>query len=337
MSRRLFGTCLLSVATLFMACSPSPSKPATTPQKQDNAIATSSTLSQSAIEEMWLPLYTKLKDDGIYGDDITQLFIQLNGKFTQKPMGFKIIELHTSAFEPQKKYIEQRRDTPHSSGIPQPLDYGIATDATAKMCIDYINTHSKAFHYAEEKFGVPKAIISALLYVETRHGSFLGRNDTFITLASMSASNQFAHIPNYLKKIKEFDTKSGWVQTKLDDKSQWAYTELKAFLIYCRENKINPLAVPSSIYGAIGHCQFMPTNIPIFAVDGDGDGYIHLFKSADAIASVANYLQKNGWKGKRLPTKKQFKALRRYNNSASYANTIMALAILIERLEKTTR
>ncbi|NLN58055.1 MAG: lytic murein transglycosylase, partial [Gammaproteobacteria bacterium] len=42
--------------------------------------------------------------------------------------------------------------------------------------------------------------------------------------------------------------------------------------------------------------QFMPSNIPKFGVDYDGNGHIDLRNSAvDAIGSIANYLAQHGW------------------------------------------
>jgi membrane-bound lytic murein transglycosylase B len=51
-----------------------------------------------------------------------------------------------------------------------------------------------------------------------------------------------------------------------------------------------------SFAGAIGLPQFMPSSIRRYALDYDGDGRFDLVRSsADAIGSVANYLQQHGW------------------------------------------
>src|SRR5262249_18882233 len=42
--------------------------------------------------------------------------------------------------------------------------------------------------------------------------------------------------------------------------------------------------------------QFMPSSVAKYAVDGDGDGKLDLWRSRpDVLASVANYLQGYGW------------------------------------------
>jgi membrane-bound lytic murein transglycosylase B len=53
----------------------------------------------------------------------------------------------------------------------------------------------------------------------------------------------------------------------------------------------------SSWAGALGVPQFTPTNVLEIAVDHDRDGRIDLWKvGPDVVASVAHYLQRNGWR-----------------------------------------
>ncbi len=50
--------------------------------------------------------------------------------------------------------------------------------------------------------------------------------------------------------------------------------------------------------GAMGQTQFMPSSFVAYAVDHDGDGRKDIWNStADALASGANYLARQGWKG----------------------------------------
>jgi membrane-bound lytic murein transglycosylase B len=50
--------------------------------------------------------------------------------------------------------------------------------------------------------------------------------------------------------------------------------------------------------GAMGQPQFMPSSYLQYAQDYDGDGRRDIWKSsADALASIANYLKGWGWKG----------------------------------------
>jgi membrane-bound lytic murein transglycosylase B len=50
--------------------------------------------------------------------------------------------------------------------------------------------------------------------------------------------------------------------------------------------------------GAMGQNQFMPSSFFKFAVDGNGDGHIDIWKTLpDVFASTAHYLSTCGWKG----------------------------------------
>ncbi len=52
--------------------------------------------------------------------------------------------------------------------------------------------------------------------------------------------------------------------------------------------------------GAMGHTQFIPASYLTYAVDWTGDGKKDIWNSsADALASTANYLAKNGWRNDR--------------------------------------
>jgi membrane-bound lytic murein transglycosylase B len=54
--------------------------------------------------------------------------------------------------------------------------------------------------------------------------------------------------------------------------------------------------VQGSFAGAMGLPQFMPSSLNTWAVDFDGDGHVNLAGSAaDAIGSVARYLNYFGW------------------------------------------
>jgi membrane-bound lytic murein transglycosylase B len=72
--------------------------------------------------------------------------------------------------------------------------------------------------------------------------------------------------------------------------------ELEHYLVFSRDQRIDPLRVKGSYAGAIGIPQFMPGSYRRFAVDFDGDGQINLATSpADAIGSIGNFLKSHGW------------------------------------------
>ena len=92
---------------------------------------------------------------------------------------------------------------------------------------------------------------------------------------------------------------------------------------------MDPLAATGSYAGAVGICQFMPSNILAYGQDGNGDGRIDLFDHADAIASIARYLKNYGWRPG-IEKEAAYKAVWSYNRSSYYVNTVLKVAELLK-------
>ena len=75
-------------------------------------------------------------------------------------------------------------------------------------------------------------------------------------------------------------------------------SELLAALKILDQGHVRPEYMVGSWAGAMGQCQFMPTTFLNYAVDFDGDGRRDIWNDrADALASIANYLARLGWRG----------------------------------------
>ncbi len=73
--------------------------------------------------------------------------------------------------------------------------------------------------------------------------------------------------------------------------------EFLAALRVLEGGHITPARMRGSWAGAMGQPQFMPSNFERLAVDHDGDGRRDIWDSrADALASIAHYFQRNGWR-----------------------------------------
>lgn len=211
------------------------------------------------------------------------------------------------------------------------LNYGqFETPKSIKQAKKYQQTHAESLTRTEKEYGVNQEVITAIILVETRLGERLGNSLVFNTLSTMAAlENEDARqrlwrlIPADRRLTRER------FEQKADKKSGWAYTELKALLRYTLSEGIDPTIIRGSYAGAMGICQFMPSNIDRLAVDGNGDGRVDLFDHDDAIASIANYLKHFGWKPG-LNHKNAYKIVRRYNNSQPYAETILTVAKLLK-------
>lgn len=143
--------------------------------------------------------------------------------------------------------------------------------------VRFWNEHADELARAEAQYGIPAEIIIGILGVETVYGKNTGNfrvMDAITTLA-------FAY-PDTPKRQARMEFFRG---------------ELENVLLFAREAVIDPFSLLGSYAGAIGWPQFMPSSIRQYAVDFDGDGKIDLRTSpADAIGSVANFLQQHGWK-----------------------------------------
>lgn len=117
---------------------------------------------------------------------------------------------------------------------------------------------------AEAQYGVPPAVITAILGVETKFGTYTGQNRTLDALATQG----FEH----------------------PTRSAFFFGELAEFFALCRDNGFTPTAIKGSYAGAVGAAQFMPSNYRKLSVDFDGDGVRNLWALPDAIGSIANYL-----------------------------------------------
>jgi membrane-bound lytic murein transglycosylase B len=118
-------------------------------------------------------------------------------------------------------------------------------------------------------------------------------------------------------------------ERKAEKKSKWAYRELKAFLDHTIIERIDPVEIKGSYAGAMGISQFMPSNIPELAKDGNNDGSIDLFNHADAIASIAYFLKHHGWKPG-ISRKKAQKVVHHYNHSDQYVDAVLKISKLLK-------
>ena len=121
----------------------------------------------------------------------------------------------------------------------------------------------------QAEYGVPPQYLVAFWGLETNYGSYLGRMPTLDSLATLACDQR---------------------------RSDFFSGEFIAALQLLQRESLRPADMQGSWAGAVGHTQFMPSSYLRYAVDGDGDGQIDLWKSErDALASGANYLRDLGW------------------------------------------
>ena len=228
-------------------------------------------------QELWDDLVARLQADGFAAQDTEAWFRRMDLPPSLNPMGTKVRELYTSKFLQKKKELtsskgSKKKPAGNRLGVPGPWFKDVVTTANAKRCLDFIKQHQAAFIDAENRYGIPREVAAALLFVETRLGTYMGKDNAFYALASMSVIRSPEAIPYHLRALPRSYLHHSWIQGRMDEKADWAYKELKALLKYCLDNDIDPIDVQGSMYGAIGMCQFMPSNLAHYAADGNDDG-----------------------------------------------------------------
>ena len=307
------------------AVAPAAIPPATGPTAPTAASRVADSLSRGPgaysgnVAESWQPLVARLQSDPKVRPETLRYFNSMP-EYSPSPMGAKVKELFTSAFM-RKKPVDDGKPKPPPSRIYR----NVVTAANMQKCNAFLVRNKAVFDAVEKKYAVPKEILVSLLYVETRLGTYVGKDNALWSLACMAAADSPDRVAGGMGDIPITDKHNDWLQAKLTDKSKWAYNELRALLDFCDTQKLDPFCMPGSVYGAIGICQFMPSNLVPYGEDGDGDGVVNLFSEPDAIFSAARYLTKHGWSSG-LGVDRQRAVLKRYNNLNIYANTILALA-----------
>ena len=183
---------------------------------------------------------------------------------------------------------------------------------------------------AEQTYGVDARAITAILLVESRLGTVSGSRSALNILSTLAALTDSGMQESFWKIIpRERRISRTHYDERVRKRAEWGYRELKALLTYAEREKIDPVAITGSYAGAVGFAQFMPTSIIAYARDGDGDGRVDLRTHADAIASIAHYLQRHGWRPG-TPREQQEKAVHAYNPSSYYVAAILKITDLLK-------
>jgi membrane-bound lytic murein transglycosylase B len=176
-----------------------------------------------------------------------------------------------SAAESQPKIIELM-SRPAEQVMPwHAYRDNFLTEERIAAGVEFWTAHRARLAEIEQSTGVAQHVIVGILGVETFFGRITGRFRVVDALATLAF--------DYPPRAKYFRD------------------ELEQFLLLAREEHVDVGTALGSYAGAMGAPQFMPRSYRAFAVDGDGDSRRDLWGSwDDVIASVANYLAKQGWR-----------------------------------------
>lgn len=186
------------------------------------------------------------------------------------------------------------------------------TEKTISKGVQFWRENRVALQQAEQKYGVPQEYILGIIGVETRYGGNVGKNRAIDALAAMGFDNA--------RRGKYFQS------------------ELESYLLMTRKERLDPLKPMASYAGALGLCQFMPSNIKRYAVDHDRNGKVNLWTPRDAIGSVANYFKKHGWRTggtvavRALSKNSSYKSLRTGFKSSHSLNSLKSRGVSADYL-----
>lgn len=136
--------------------------------------------------------------------------------------------------------------------------------------VNFWRKHAAVLEKTARQYGVPAEYIVGILGVETIYGGNVGKTRVIDSLSTKSFHN--------------------------GRRKKFFRNELEKFLLMARSEGLNPRTLMGSSAGAVGLCQFMPSNFKPLGVDHNRDGVCNLWDPVDAIGSVANYFNKHGWR-----------------------------------------
>ncbi|NGZ07033.1 MAG: lytic murein transglycosylase [Magnetococcales bacterium] len=130
--------------------------------------------------------------------------------------------------------------------------------------------HGTLLTEVEAFYRVPPEIIVALWGLESDFGNNMGRFSVLRTLYTLAAG--------YPRRADYFRS------------------ELREFLLLCREEGWDPRLMKGSYAGAMGQVQMMPGSMRRYAVDFNQDGRRDVLGDVvDVLASIAAFLHGHGW------------------------------------------
>ena len=144
-------------------------------------------------------------------------------------------------------------------------------DKRINQGVEFWQENDQTLMEVSQEFGVPKEIIVAIIGVETYYGRLKGSYRVLDALSTLG----FDYPP----------------------REKFFAGELEHFLLLAKEQKQDPVKLLGSYAGAMGYGQFIPSSYRAYAIDFDGDEIADIWNNPiDALASVANYFNKHGWR-----------------------------------------
>ena len=168
------------------------------------------------------------------------------------------------------KYLQPRHIKSHRKSEKKANN--VLVKQVPKM-ISNLKQYKKVYDKAEEKYGVNREIIAAILLKETKLGKIKPTHDAFIVFNTM------------VVRTNPKTAREKWIL-------KMGKTNMASIITHCYKKGVEPeqCNLPSSYAGAIGIPQFMPNSF--IYVESYSETSVDLTKMEDAIMSAAKFLHK---------------------------------------------
>ena len=157
--------------------------------------------------------------------------------------------------------------------------------------------------------------------------------DPFLILSISGVESNFGTHPGKYEVFNALYT----IVSSIPKRKNWASKELVEFIDYCYRDNVQAYSVTGSYAGAFGFGQFIPSSFNQYTVDFDGDGVRRFNEWGDVLASISNYLLKNGYEtgGPFTKGSRNWKSVYAYNHSENYVRAVLDLRL--EYKERITK
>jgi membrane-bound lytic murein transglycosylase B len=176
-----------------------------------------------------------------------------------------------AGLQPLARILELDRRQPESV---QTLEQYLASRLTTTKIENgrrRLAEHAALLARVRQRFDVQAPYLVALWGIESDYGRFMGDFQTVASLATLAHDGR---------------------------RSAFFRGELLSALRILQSRRMRSADLRGSWAGAMGQCQFMPSNYLAHAVDFGGDGKADIWADlGDVFASMANFLGKLGWRG----------------------------------------
>jgi membrane-bound lytic murein transglycosylase B len=195
----------------------------------------------------------------------------LRAEAAAKGISAAVLDDALGGLQPVPRVLELDRRQPESV---QTLEQYLSTRLTQTKVENgrkRMLEHADLLARVRERFAVQPQFVVALWGMESDYGRFMGDFQVVACLATLAHDGR---------------------------RSAFFREELLNALRILERRRMRSTDLRGSWAGAMGQCQFMPSNYLVHAVDFDGDGKADIWAThADVFGSISNFLLKLGWKG----------------------------------------